>query len=196
MTHSAKFGTAKKPLQFGVTDAKTPAQRPSKTRATPLQSHIEDSAALYQKLSQEISAENIKKEKTPKQARKANWAFFMACLYTFFGAQLLMVPYTLWAEGFADFTQHMTDNFMTSIIMARYIFILGFIAKFLGKISNRMDMPPRDSYIINGFLLSLIMAVGELATGNAIQPLSYCFFIAGGFGGYMFWHSRGCPKKA
>lgn len=189
MTYSAKFGTGSKPLKFGAPAAT------KKAVAQPVKNQAEDTSALYQKFAQEAQAQAAPDSKAPKQARKANWAFFMACLYTFFGAQLLMVPYTLFEFGFAEFPQRMTDNFMASVIMARYIFILSFIAKFLGKISRKMDMAPRAAYVINGFMLSLIMAVGEAVTGNAIQPLSYCFFIAGGFGGYMFWHSRGCPEK-
>lgn len=189
MTYSAKFGTGNKSPRFG---AAKPKIQPAIKQT---HNHAEDTSALYQKFAQEVSA-NTASTKTPRHASKANWAFFIACLYTFFSAQLLMAPYTLFEFGFAEFPQRMTDNFMASIIMARYIFMLSFIAKLLGKVSTRMDMAPRDTYIINGLLLSLIMAVGEVVTGNAIQPLSYCFFIAGGFGGYMFWHSRGCPTKA
>ena len=173
---------------------RNPVPRPiNKLNSKPIGLSETSNGALYKRFASDNASSNIEQTKPPKHIASVKWSFFIACLYAFFAAQFLSMPFVLIETDAQPLTDRLMENFFNGLEMARYILILGFAAKTLGRIANSMTVEPRIMCMINGALLGSMMMIGDMIFSQPITPLAFCFSIGGAFGGYMFWNARGCP---
>lgn len=196
MTQFQKFGAQNNRPRFGQVTQKQPepphvtqraAEKPSKNQ--------HDQRALFEKFSGEVKQEEAKKQEIAARLGGLGWSFLTACICAFLASQILIAPHTLFTHGMAGIEEKLYANAADTLLMGRYILLLGLSAKILSGIGHTIEVEPRSIYMLNGLILGLIMAGGDWVRGEPIQMLSYCLSLSGAFGGYMFWRLRGSPRR-
>lgn len=196
MTQFQNFGTQNSRPRFGQVAQAQPKPQQTRQKLSEKPSSKDHDRALFEKFSGEVKQEEARKQDVAARLGGLGWSFLTASICAFLAAQILMAPYTLFTHGMAGIEEKLYANAADTLLMGRYILLLGLSAKILSGIGHTIEVEPRSIYIMNGLILGLIMAGGDWVRGDPIQMLSYCLSIGGAFGGYMFWRLRGSPRRA